>query len=424
MDTNWRPATKYIAAIALVLIALAALSLARRFFGAIILAAILAFLLLPIVRFLERRLRFPRVLATITTYILLLIVVALVPVLLVPVAIDAVRDINVDAFVDWLQQRASMAEEFLQDLRTLRFLQFEISLAPVVDPALEILAGTTPEELPSIEALLGYIMSALGPLGTVAGVVATFISSLAFYIVVTLVISIYLSIDAPRFYRGAVDMVPENHRQEFESLLDKVLRVWSAYFRGQITVILILSLISWLGGTAVGLPGAFLLGIITGVLNIIPNLGPILAYIPAGTVAVVQGSTYLPVSNFTFLLIVTGLFVLIQQLEGNLITPRIVGSAIDLPPVVVLLGVLVGASAFGLLGAILASPVIATFKVIATYTWNKILDRDPFYNLEPEPEQITTPTPLVQTALTTYEHLQERYQQLTAELQESNDEEE
>ena len=68
--------------------------------------------------------------------------------------------------------------------------------------------------------------------------------------------------------------------------------------------------------------------------------------------------------------------------------------------------------------------MIATFKVIATYTWNKILDRDPFYNLEPEPEQITTPTPLVQTALTTYEHLQERYQQLTADLQESGDEEE
>jgi predicted PurR-regulated permease PerM len=258
----------------------------------------------------------------------------------------------------------------------------------------------------------------------VAGVVATYISSLAFYALMTLVVSVYLSIDAPRFYHALIDMVPENHRKEFQILLEKVLHVWSAYFRGQITVILILSLISWLGGTAIGLPGAFLIGITTGLLNIIPSLGPILSFIPAGIVALVQGSTYLPVSNFTFLLIVAGLYIVIQQLEGNLITPRIVGGAIDLPPVVVLLGVLIGASAVGLLGAILASPTIATFKVVATYTWNKILDRDPFYNLEPKPAPPPRPSPLVQTALATYEQLQERYQQLAGEPQGPGEEEE
>jgi predicted PurR-regulated permease PerM len=424
MDTSWKPATKYIAAIALFAIALAALSQTGPFFAVIIFAGILTFLLLPLVRLFEQRLRFPRGLATTTTYILLIVVLALVPVLLVPIAIDAVRDINVDAFVDWLQERATDLEAFLESIRTLRFLQFEISLAPIVDPALELLAGTTPEELPSIESILGYISSALGPLTTVAGVVATFISSLAFYTVITLVVSVYLSIDAPRFYRGLLDMVPENHRDEFKTLIDKILHVWSAYFRGQITVILILSLMAWLGGTAIGLPGAFLLGITTGLLNIIPSLGPILSFIPAGIVALVQGSTYLPVSNFTFVLIVAGLYFLIQQLEGNLITPRIVGGAIDLPPVVVLLGVLVGASAVGLAGAILASPTIATFKVVATYTWNKILDREPFYNLEPKPPPPPRPSPLVQTALTTYEQLQDRYQQLASDLGIPSEEEE
>jgi predicted PurR-regulated permease PerM len=424
MNTQWRPATKYIVGIALVLVILAVLFLAGPFLAVIILAGILAFLLLPIVRFLQKRLRFPRGVAAITTYVLLIVVLALVPVLLVPVAIDAVRDINVDAFVSWLQERATMLEDFLQSIRTIQILQFRISLAPIVDPVLEILAGTTPEELPSIERLLGYITGALGPLTTVAGVVATYISSIAFYTLMTLVVSVYLSIDAPRYYHALIDMVPDNHREEFQTLLGKVLHVWSAYFRGQITVILILSLISWLGGTAIGLPGAFLIGITTGILNIIPSLGAILSFIPAGIVALVQGSTYLPVSNFTFLLIVAGLFVLIQQLEANLITPRIVGGAIDLPPVVVLLGVLIGTSAVGLLGTILASPTIATFKIMGTYSWNKILDRDPFYNLEPQPPPPPRPSHLVQTALATYEQLQERYQQLAGELQGSDEEEE
>jgi predicted PurR-regulated permease PerM len=161
-------------------------------------------------------------------------------------------------------------------------------------------------------------------------------------------------------------------------------------------------------------------------LALIPNLGPVLALIPAVIVALVQGSTYLPVSNLTFALIVFGLYGLIQQLEGNLITPRIVGQAIELPPVVVLVGVIIGTSTAGLLGAVLAAPIVATGRVILLYAWNKILDRDPFYQLEePEPPQPLLREPVADTVRSAYERMQEQYRLIaSAALPWPDDEEE
>lgn len=418
MDTHWSPTTKYIVAVGMVLAGIGVLYISRPILGFVILAGILAFLTYPIVRYLNRRLRFPRGLATITAYLLLGLVLALVPVILTPVAIDAVSAINVNTFVNWLQARAIGLESWLVSVRAVEAYQYQVSLAPVVDPILDFLAGTTPNELPSLERLLGLIPSALGSVTDLAGYLAGIISSFALAIFLTVVTSVYLSIDSARFYRGFMEMVPAAYQEELRTLLGSVARVWSAYFRGQITVSLILALMTWVGATAIGLPAAFLLGIAAGVLALIPNLGPILSFIPAVIVALVQGSTYLPLSNLTFALVVALLYLIIQQLEGNLITPRIVGQAVDLPPVLVLLGVAVGASTAGLLGAVLAAPVLATGRVLTIYAWNKLTDRDPFCQLElerPEPKQLDL-RPLVRAVRSAYWRARDRSRRLLSTL--------
>jgi len=424
MNTKWPSTTKYIVAIGFVLVGMAVLYVSRPVLGMVMAAFILAFLTYPIVHFLNTRLRFPRGLAAITAYLLLGVALALVPIIITPIAIDGVRAINVDAFVDWLQVQAAGMENWLISIRTVHIFHLQLSLAPAVDPILESLAGAPPQELASLEQLLNLIPGAFSSVTSVAGFLATTITSVALTIVLTLIIAIYLSIDADRFYQGMITLAPEVYQEEFRTLLEKVAHVWSAFFRGQITVSFILALITWLGATAVGLPGAFILGLSAGLLALIPSLGPILALIPAVIVALVQGSTYLPVSNLTFALIVLGLYLLIQQLEGNLITPRIVGQAIDLPPVVVLLGVVIGTSVAGLLGTVLAAPVIATGKVLATYTWNKMLDREPFYDLEPKPIEPPRPPRLAQTARLAFGQLQERYQAFSSTDQFFGDEEE
>lgn len=140
----------------------------------------------------------------------------------------------------------------------------------------------------------------------------------------------------------------------------------------------IIGLITWMGGTALGLPGAFALAIIAGAMEIIPGLGPFLAAVPAVMVALIQGSNHLDVSHFIFALIVAGFYWGVQQIENNIIVPRVLGEAVELHPLVVMVGVVVGASVGGILGALLAAPVIASTKAIVSYLYAKILDQDPF----------------------------------------------
>jgi predicted PurR-regulated permease PerM len=113
-------------------------------------------------------------------------------------------------------------------------------------------------------------------------------------------------------------------------------------------------------------------------LEALPNIGPVLAAIPAVLLALLQGSSVLSVSNLVFALIVALFYSVVQQLENNIIVPRLIGQALDLPPILVMAGVVVGASVGGILGAFMAAPLIATGRIVAEYAYNKILGRPPF----------------------------------------------
>ncbi|MBN1315149.1 MAG: AI-2E family transporter [Anaerolineales bacterium] len=424
LNTNWSSTTKYIVAISFVLVFGIILYISRPVLGMIAASFILTFLTYPIARFLKKRWRFPRGLAVIASYLFLALILALIPLIVTPIAIDAFRAINFDAFVWWFQRQIDGLEYTLFSIRYVQVFNFQISLAAVVDPILETLAGTTPQEFASLERLLELIPTAFNSVTSIASFLAATISSVALSLFLTIVMAIYLSLDINRFYKGFLSMFPDHYRKEYRTLIQKIANVWSAFFRGQITVSLILALITWIGALIVGLPGAFILALTAGVFALIPSLGPVLALIPAVIVALVQGSTYLPVSNLTFALIVLGMYLLIQQLEGNIITPRIVGQAIDLPPVVVLMGVIIGTTAAGLLGTVLAAPIIATGRVMATYAWNKMFDQDPFYNLEHKRLEPVELPQLAETVRATQQQLQEKVQQFTLMLQSSTDEEE
>jgi predicted PurR-regulated permease PerM len=113
-------------------------------------------------------------------------------------------------------------------------------------------------------------------------------------------------------------------------------------------------------------------------LEIIPNIGPTIAAIPAVLIAYFQGSTYLPLSNGWFALLVIGLYVVIQQLENNILVPRIIGRSLNLHPLVVIIGAIAGASLAGVLGMFLAAPILASLRTLGNYVNCKLLDLEPF----------------------------------------------
>jgi phosphoglycolate phosphatase len=117
---------------------------------------------------------------------------------------------------------------------------------------------------------------------------------------------------------------------------------------------------------------------LAGLLEVVPNFGPVIATIPAVIIALLRGSSYLPISNFWFAVLVVGLYILIQQVENNYLVPRIMSRRLQLHPVVVFIGMLGGATLAGVVGLLLAAPTLATVRVLLRYTYAKLLDEDPF----------------------------------------------
>lgn len=150
--------------------------------------------------------------------------------------------------------------------------------------------------------------------------------------------------------------IPKKHRAIAVRMGQAVLRELRMYLRGQMTVVLILSILSTLALLILNLPGALVLGPFMGLMNIIPYFGPFIGGVPAVLLA-------LSVS-FEKALICLGVVCLIQQIDNNFISPRIMGHLTGLSPALVLIAIFAGAQLCGVVGMLFALPVIMTFRTL------------------------------------------------------------
>jgi predicted PurR-regulated permease PerM len=124
------------------------------------------------------------------------------------------------------------------------------------------------------------------------------------------------------------------------------------WLQGQFVLIVVVGLLSYIGLRLVGVPNAGLLAIIAGVFEIIPVFGPILSAIPAIAIAGLSG-------GLSLALMTTGLYIIIQQVENNIINPLVFDQVVGLSPVVVILSIVIGGKLAGFLGILLAVPLAA-----------------------------------------------------------------
>lgn len=166
----------------------------------------------------------------------------------------------------------------------------------------------------------------------------------------------------PRLYRsGILRFVPPQHAKETARLIDDIGETLHRWLLGQMATMSTLFVLTWIGLTVIGIPGAFVLGFLTGLLTFIPNVGAILA----GFLIVLASLG----SGWTAIISAFGLYLVVQFLEGNVLTPLIQRHAISIPPATlfaaqIFLGVL-----FGLWGLALALPLIAIIKVVLNHLW-------------------------------------------------------
>jgi predicted PurR-regulated permease PerM len=136
---------------------------------------------------------------------------------------------------------------------------------------------------------------------------------------------------------------------------------------------------------------AFGLALAAGALEFLPVIGPVASSVLIILVALFQDSTAFGLTTVQYGLLVTLCVVAVQQIESNIIVPRIIGNSLRLHPVVVLLSVLMGTSLAGVLGAVLAAPVMASAKLVVTYAWYRVLDQPLAFLDETEQEDPEPP---------------------------------
>jgi predicted PurR-regulated permease PerM len=175
----------------------------------------------------------------------------------------------------------------------------------------------------------------------------------AFLILLT---SAYFLYDYPRFTANFKRFVPVRWRTLYEDLTAKADVAVGGYLRGQLLITLIIGILIFIGLSIVGVPFALAISFLAALFNLVPYLGPIVGMVPA----VILGFTVSPLTAL-FAVVV---FIVANQIEGNLLGPYILSKSTNLHPVTVLLAILIGAGLFGLLGALLAVPVAALLKVV------------------------------------------------------------
>jgi predicted PurR-regulated permease PerM len=172
--------------------------------------------------------------------------------------------------------------------------------------------------------------------------------------------------DIDRIESFFLKMLPKNRRSEIARLFRSIDLVLGNYLRGQVIVCFIIGILAFIGYKIIGLPYAFLFAFFVALFNVIPYVGPFFGAIPAILVA----------CTISFKLVIGTVIVnmVVQLLEGNVISPQIVGRSLHLHPLAIIFALLVGEEIAGVWGLLLAVPTLAVGKVVFEFIVTSYLD--------------------------------------------------
>ena len=369
----WGGRAKALVIAMLFVLGLIGLYLVRGALSVAALAALIAFLVAPLIRFAHRRLRLPKGLALLIAYLVVFVGTIAFAFLIVNSIVASISELDPVGLID--DARVWLIDE-VDDENRLVIFGLTVDMSGVIESLRDAEGDLGSGGMViDVEAALEYLGAGLAGVRTVVGIVTAIITSA----IVTTLVAMYLNADSKRMHEGAIRNIPPGYERDGLLMMQAQRSVWRGYLYGQLVNSIITGFLVFLVLWFVGLPGAFLFGAIMVVLNMIPTFGPILAAVPGVLAALLSGSTRWPeLESYWFALIVAGIYVVVVQAQANIIAPRVMGAAVRLRPAVVLVGLIVGFQVGGLLGSLLAVPVIASIRDIGVYIWAKLLDREPF----------------------------------------------
>ncbi|WP_420643798.1 AI-2E family transporter [Candidatus Leptofilum sp.] len=363
---HWSPHNKRLVLLILFVLLSLALYRFRLLLLPLSMAMILAYLIEPLVTQITRFTPLNRTLSIGLVYLLLVAALVSIPVSTITPLVTQVNN-----FIHRTPQYIRDIGEFFQD----PIILADDIVLPVDQLSLDQLFASLSSNLVQlVQTLGGQTISIFGSLATAT------ISTVGWTIMV-LFLSFYLVKDHETLFESIVKLAPKSYQDDLYQLSEGISITWNAFLRGQLVLCVVVGIIIFVIALIIGLPNAMTLALIAGFMELIPTFGPILAAIPAVLIAAIQtDASWLGslMSPFWFAMLVLGIYGFIYQFENYYLVPRIIGHHLKLHPLAVLLGVLGGASVAGILGVLLAAPVLASIRLIWMYIYCKLTDQDPF----------------------------------------------
>jgi predicted PurR-regulated permease PerM len=170
------------------------------------------------------------------------------------------------------------------------------------------------------------------------------------------VLSFYFIKDREYFKRLGLSLIPSKVRNPIYKMAVEISKILNQFIRGQLLVAAIVGILATIGYMIIGLPYAAVMGLLAGIFEIIPYLGPVLGAIPAGMIAVLHSPSKLLASIMVM--------IIVQQLESNIFTPKIMGDHVGMHPVYIILALWIAGASFGIVGMFFAVPAVLILKVL------------------------------------------------------------
>ncbi len=352
-ETHWSLTFRYLVGILFFGALVAFLFYAHDAVRNLVIAAFVAYLINPAVVYLSTHTRMSRQAAVNTVFFSALIILVGVPSTLAPIFYDEIKIVINDVLDLSNQMRQVLSspihvlglsfhlEEWGQSLQQIQ----TAFLTPLPDDALQLLETTS-------VGILWFIV---------------------------ILVSIHLFLSQWHSIRdGLISFAPPQYRSELQDLYHRVRRVWMAYLRGQIVLMLIVGVVFTIAWLILGIPGALVLGVAAGLFTLIPDVGPFLAAVLAAAVALLEGSTWIPLSNFWVAGIVVAVYLVLISLKNFFLRPYIMGRSVHMNEALVFIIIVIATILEGILGALLIVPVFASMILIGEYILRKVIGLSAF----------------------------------------------
>ncbi len=369
---KWGSTTKTVVGLAVIAMIAALVVYFRNIVGPLLLAFIIAFLLHPLCGGLHKTFKLSwRMSVNIIYLVLILILISLIALSGFAIIQQAQSLVNsVDNFIQTLP-------ELVRDLATRTY-----SLGPYT-------FTFSKADLESLtNQLLGTVRPLIGQAGTLLGKFAASAATSLAWVLFSLVISYFLLSESGQWRESLIYFEIPGYNADVQILIQKLSATWDAFLRGQLLISLMVIASYYLMLTMLGTRLTLVIALMAGLARFLPYIGPLITWTVTGIVAFLQVGNYFGLESVTYTILVLGCCVLLDQVYDNLVVPRVIGRTLGLHPAGVLIAALIAARLIGLIGLVLAAPVLATIMLGGRYIGRKMFDLPPW---PPEQEREINP---------------------------------